>query len=320
MAKIKSEAKAEILREAGSAGEAAVEFEESLVGTAEDVQAMMEKFDRESNTRHFSGVPRKIARYCLVAFSLFCVYMNMIAIWDERTRHASFVGLLILLAFSLYPARKHGNREKRINHIPWYDCLLGIVGSSCFFYFVINVDRIVKTAGRISDLDVIIGAIGIIILLEACRRVTGIPIVIVASCFIAYAFYADITLKKIVFNLFYTTEGVIGTPISVCSTFIVLFILFAAFLERTGIADFFIQAANSVVGTASGGPAKVAVIASALEGMVSGSSVANTVGSGAITIPLMKKTGYKPEFAGAVEAAASTGGQIMPPIMGAAAF
>lgn len=320
MAKIKSEAKAEILREAGSAGEAAVEFEESLVGTAEDVQAMMEKFDRESNTRHFSGVPRKIARYCLVAFSLFCVYMNMIAIWDERTRRASFVGLLILLAFSLYPARKHGNREKRINHIPWYDCLLGIVGSSCFFYFVINVDRIVKTAGRISDLDVIIGAIGIIILLEACRRVTGIPIVIVASCFIAYAFYADITLKKIVFNLFYTTEGVIGTPISVCSTFIVLFILFAAFLERTGIADFFIQAANSVVGTASGGPAKVAVIASALEGMVSGSSVANTVGSGAITIPLMKKTGYKPEFAGAVEAAASTGGQIMPPIMGAAAF
>lgn len=320
MAKIKSEAKAEILREADSAGETAVEFEESLVGTAEDVQAMMEKFDRESNTRHFSGVPRKIARYCLVAFSLFCVYMNMIAIWDERTRRASFVGLLILLAFSLYPARKHGNREKRINHIPWYDCLLGIVGSSCFFYFVINVDRIVKTAGRISDLDVIIGAIGIIILLEACRRVTGIPIVIVASCFIAYAFYADITLKKIVFNLFYTTEGVIGTPISVCSTFIVLFILFAAFLERTGIADFFIQAANSVVGTASGGPAKVAVIASALEGMVSGSSVANTVGSGAITIPLMKKTGYKPEFAGAVEAAASTGGQIMPPIMGAAAF
>ena len=118
MAKIKSEAKAEILREADSAGETAVEFEESLVGTAEDVQAMMEKFDRESNTRHFSGVPRKIARYCLVAFSLFCVYMNMIAIWDERTRRASFVGLLILLAFSLYPARKHGNREKRINHIP----------------------------------------------------------------------------------------------------------------------------------------------------------------------------------------------------------
>ena len=98
------------------------------------------------------------------------------------------MGLLILLAFSLYPARKHGNREKRINHIPWYDCLLGIVGSSCFFYFVINVDRIVKTAGRISDLDVIIGAIGIIILLEACRRVTGIPIVIVASCFIAVSY------------------------------------------------------------------------------------------------------------------------------------
>lgn len=304
-----------------NAVDAAAAGEEDFVGTAEDIQAMMEKFDRESNTRHFAGVPQKIARYCLVAFSLFCIYMNLIAIWDERTRRASFVGLLILLAFALYPARKHAaGKEKRLNHIPWYDCILGIVGSSCFFYFVINVDRIVKTAGRISDMDVIIGAIGIVILLEACRRVTGIPIVVVASCFIAYSFYADISLKKIVFNLFYTTEGVIGTPISVCSTFIVLFIVFAAFLERTGISDFFIQAANAVVGAASGGPAKVAVIASALMGMVSGSSVANTVGSGSITIPLMKKTGYKPEFAGAVEASASTGGQIMPPIMGAAAF
>ncbi|MEA4892263.1 MAG: TRAP transporter permease [Peptococcaceae bacterium] len=294
--------------------------EEALVGTEEDVQAMMEKFDRESNTRHFAGIPQKIIRYCLVAFSLFCIYMNLIAVWDERTRRASFVGLLVLMAFALYPARKQDGRVKRLNHIPWYDGVLGILGSSCFFYFVFNVDRIVRLAGRISDFDVLVGVVGILILLEACRRVTGIPIVVVAGCFMVYSFFSGITLKKIIFNLFYTTEGVIGTPISVCSTFIVLFIIFGAFLERTGIADFFIQTANSIVGGASGGPAKVAVIASALEGMVSGSSVANTVGSGAVTIPLMKRTGYKAEFAGAVEAAASTGGQIMPPIMGAAAF
>ncbi|MBQ4160130.1 MAG: TRAP transporter fused permease subunit, partial [Clostridia bacterium] len=121
-------------------------------------------------------------------------------------------------------------------------------------------------------------------------------------------------------TLFYSKEGVFSTPINVCSKFIVVFIIFGAFLERTGIADFFIRISNAIVGGFSGGPAKVAVVASALEGMVSGSSVANTVGSGSVTIPLMKKTGYKPEFAAAAEASASTGGQIMPPIMGAAAF
>jgi TRAP transporter 4TM/12TM fusion protein len=290
------------------------------VGTMEDVQAMMEKYDRESNTRIYEGVPAKVMRWFLVGFSLFSVYMNLIAMWDERTRRASFVGLLILMAFSLYPARKQSREKKRVNHIPWYDCVMGILGCASFFYFVVNVERIVQAAGRLNNFDVVVGAVGILMLLEACRRVTGLPIVIVASGFIIYSLFADITFKKIIFNLFYTTEGVIGTPIGVCSTFIVLFIIFGAFLEKTGIADFFIQAANALVGAARGGPAKVAVIASALEGMVSGSSVANTVGSGSVTIPLMKRTGYKGEFAGAVEAAASTGGQIMPPIMGAAAF
>lgn len=287
------------------------------VGTASDIQAMMEKYDRESNVRIMEGIPKKIMRWFLVGFSLYCVYMNLFAMWDERTRRASFVGLLILMAFSMYPISK--KTTKRTNYIPWYDVILGLLGSGSFFYFVINVDRIVAQAGRISTIDVVIGAIGIIILLEACRRSAGLPIVVVAGAFIIYSFTAK-PVDDMIFNLFYTTEGVLGTPINVCSTFIVLFIIFGAFLERTGIADFFIQAANSVVGGASGGPAKVAVVASALEGMVSGSSVANTVGSGSVTIPLMKRTGYKGEFAGAVEAAASTGGQIMPPIMGAAAF
>ena len=185
---------------------------------------------------------------------------------------------------------------------------------------MVNFSAIIKHATRINQVEIILGVLGVLVLVEACRRVVGLPILCVATCFVIYAFSTGASLKSIVYNLFYTTGGVIGTPIGVCSTYIVLFILFGAFLEVTGISEFFIQVANSIAGASSGGPAKVAVISSALCGMVSGSSVANTVTTGSVTIPLMKKTGYRGEFAGAVEAAASTGGQIMPPIMGAAAF
>ena len=172
---------------------------------------------------------------------------------------------------------------------------------------------------------------GILSLLELCRRAVGIPILCVAGVFIGYALYyylgvkhlsAAATVRNVAISLFYKVQGggILGTPIQVCAKFILVFIIFGAFLERTGIAQFFIDMANSLVGRFSGGPAKVAVISSALCGMVSGSSVGNTVTTGSVTIPMMKKTGYRPEFAGAVEAAASTGGQIMPPIMGAAAF
>ena len=140
-------------------------------------------------------------------------------------------------------------------------------------------------------MEILIGVIGILVLVEACRRVVGIPILIVASCFVIYAFASGKTLKTVIYNLYYTTGGVIGTPIGVCSTYIVLFIIFGAFLEATGISEFFIQAANSIAGASTGGPAKVAVISSALCGMVSGSSVANTVTTGSVTIPLMKKIG-----------------------------
>ena len=186
-------------------------------------------------------------------------------------------------------------------------------------YFVFNCNHIIEVGLRLTPHMITIGIVGIILTLEACRRATGLPIVIVASAFIAYGLMNN-SLKRVVYDLFYTTEGVIGTPIRACTAFISLFVIFGAFLERTGISDFFINLANSLAGHTVGGPAKVAVISSALCGMVSGSSVGNTVTTGAITIPLMKKNGYKPEFAGAVEAAASTGGQIMPPIMGAAAF
>ena len=298
---------------------------DTSTGTAEDVEAIMKKYDRESNTRIWEGVPKKVVRYLLAAFALLMVYMNLFANWDERVRRSLFVGIVIILSFLVYPAKK-GSTKK--NHIPIYDIVLMVLGAGAYFYFVINFKTIIGHATRISQLEVIVGIIGILVLAETCRRVVGIPMLCVATVFIGYAFYSGLgagrafpqVLKSIVYNLFYTTSGVIGTPIGVCSTYIALFILFGAFLEATGISEFFIQLANSLAGASTGGPAKVAVISSALCGMVSGSSVGNTVTTGSVTIPLMKKTGYKGEFAGAVEAAASTGGQIMPPIMGAAAF
>ncbi len=292
--------------------------EDTGTGTAADVDEIMKKYDRESNTRTWTGVPGRVVRYILALFSLGMVYMNLFANWDERVRRASFVGVIIILAFILYPVRK--GKTGRENRIPWYDWILMLAGSVSYFYFVLNFEKIVQQATRIHMTEIVFGIIGILVLAETCRRVVGLPILCVAGAFVAYAFASGNSLRSIIYNLFYTTGGVIGTPTGVCSTYIVLFILFGAFLEMTGISQFFIDMANSLAGASSGGPAKVAVISSALCGMVSGSSVANTVTTGSVTIPLMKKTGYAGEFAGAVEAAASTGGQIMPPIMGAAAF
>ena len=281
------------------------------------VQEVMEKYDRESNTRKWTGIPNKVIRYLMVAFAIYCVLINFLFNWETRIERASFVGCIIVFIFLLFPARK--NSKKKENYVPWYDVLLAIAGGVSYFYFAFNCTKIINQGIMIGTVEVVLGIIGILVTLEACRRSVGFPIVIVASCFIIYAL-TQRTLLLNVYNLFYTTEGVIGTPIRACSTFIVLFVMFGSFLGKTGITDFFIELANSIAGSSDGGPAKVAVISSALCGMVSGSSVGNTVTTGAVTIPMMKRTGYKPEFAGAVEAAASTGGQIMPPIMGAAAF
>ena len=302
--------------------------EDAGTGTAADVEEIMKKYDRESNIRPWEGVPAMVIKVLLAAFSLFMIYMNLFAVWDERIRRPLFLGLVILFVFILYPASKSGGRVQKVNRIPIYDIAIAVAGAGSFFYFVANNKAIIGRATRINNTEIILGVIGILVLAECCRRVTGIPILAVASCFVIYAFATNLAkgkplykvLRSVVYNLFYTTNGVIGTPIGVCSTYIVLFIIFGAFLEATGIADFFIQCANCIAGSASGGPAKVAVISSALCGMVSGSSVGNTVTTGSVTIPMMKSTGYPGEFAGAVEAAASTGGQIMPPIMGAAAF
>ena len=297
---------------------------------APDLDAVMRKYDRESATRLWEGTPQLIIRILMAAFGLFCIGMTLFSKAMPEIRLTMFVGCIIIIGFLTYPASKH---HVRVNYLPWYDIVLMVVGAACFFYFALNAMTLVRLSTRIETVHVIIGVVGILILMELCRRCVGLPILCVAGVLIVYAFINQLSyagavngatlydaLKTIIYKLFYTTSGVIGTPINVCYTYIVLFIIFGAFLERTGIANFFISFANRVAGWSSGGPAKVAVISSALCGMVSGSSVGNTVTTGSVTIPMMKKTGYKPEFAGAVEAAASTGGQIMPPIMGAAAF
>ncbi|MDR2102590.1 MAG: TRAP transporter permease [Treponema sp.] len=286
--------------------------------SGEETEALIAQFDRESNVRRFSGIPGYLVKGLLLLFTAYVFWVTLIVSLPEQVRRSAFLGILIFTGYLLYPIRR--GQTARKNHVPWYDLLLGTVGSAAFFYYALNFQTIIARAVMLQPLDVAMGITGIVILAELCRRVVGIPILVAASGFIIYAFAAGFSLRRVVHQLFYTTDGIIGTPIGVCSTFIVLFIFLASFLEKSGIASFFIDLANSVAGFASGGPAKVAVIASALEGMYSGSSVANTVGSGSVTIPVMKKIGYKPEFAAAVEAAASTGGQIMPPIMGAAAF
>ena len=289
-----------------------------------DLESVMKKYDQESNTRIWEGKP-KIAVNCILAvFSLFCIYVTLFTSWLEEIRLTSFVAFIILIGYLVFPARKS---HQRVNHIPWYDIVLMVLGSGSFLYFTFNAMTIIQQGSIFQPYQIFIGIIGILTLAEVCRRSVGLPILIVAGCFIGYALIWGLSnpslmgkLNYAIRYLFYSKEGILSTPINVCSKFIVVFIIFGAFLERTGIADFFIQISNALVGGFSGGPAKVSVVASAMEGMVSGSSVANTVGSGSVTIPLMKKTGYKPEFAAAAEAAASTGGQIMPPIMGAAAF
>ncbi|MBR6620483.1 MAG: TRAP transporter permease [Clostridia bacterium] len=285
-----------------------------------DVDKIMAEFDKESNTRHFTGVFGKIIKAAMVLFSLYVMFDGWTGTMEERQKMAWFIGIIVFIAFILFPIRK--KEIKKPNHVPFYDWIFAILGSGSFFYYAINCQAIVDRASRINEIDIAVAIIGTCLLFEACRRVVGLPIVCVSAAFIAYAFFVvnRNPLRIIMYKLFYTTEGIAGTPLNVCASFIVLFIIFASFLEQSGIGAFFVDLANSIAGKSTGGPAKVAVISSAMEGMYSGSSVANTVGSGSVTIPTMKRCGYKPEFAAAVEAAASTGGQIMPPIMGAAAF
>ena len=303
----------------GSAVEAQAEAQREE-GSALDAETLMRKFDKESNTRIWEGTPAIIVRIIVVAFSLYCIWSTLFSVAALEKRLTMFMALVTIMGYLTYPASRHHVRH---NYIPWYDFVLMAVGAGCFLFFCLKYDSLVKvltSASKMTPTFTIIGIVGLLCLMELCRRCVGIPILCVAGVLLVYTFSTGMGVERVLYTLFYTTGGVLGTPVQVCAKYIVVFIIFGAFLERTGIAGFFIKLANSLVGGFSGGPAKVAVISSALCGMVSGSSVGNTVTTGSVTIPMMKETGYKPEFAGAVEAAASTGGQIMPPIMGAAAF
>ena len=296
----------------------------SKAASSAEIDSVMRKYDRESNTRVWTGVPKIVVTVVLALFSLWCIYVTLFATFLEEIRLTSFMALIVLMGFLIYPHKKGLTRP---NYIPIGDIIFMILGTASYLYFTFNANDIINQGTRFEWYQIIIGIIGVAALVEVTRRCVGMPILIVAAFFVIYALTIGLTnpsfpgrIKYLVRNLFYTKGGILSTPVNVCSKYIVVFIIFGAFLERTGISSFFIQLANSIAGRFAGGPAKVAVISSALCGMVSGSSVGNTVTTGSVTIPMMKKTGYRNEFAAAVEAASSTGGQIMPPIMGAAAF
>ncbi len=292
----------------------------------------LSEIERDSRYRVFSGGMKVFLTAVLTCFALFQLYASLSGRVPQQILRWGHLGFAISLAFIIYPTTKKSSRKK-INPL---DVLFALLFISVIAYFIINFKPLQLRAGEYTLLDTVMAGMGIVLVLLACWRVVGPPIVIIALCFILYGlmgarglirvqmpgFLAQrgYHLSRVITHLFITTEGVIGNPVGVCSTYIFLFILFGACLEKTGIGQFFIDLANALAGRAVGGPAKVAVLSSALQGTVSGSSVANTVSTGSFTIPLMKSLGYEPEFAGAVEAAASTGGQIMPPVMGSAAF
>ena len=294
---------------------------------AANAEKVLKKYDRESNTAHYTGWPKKIVAAIAITFSVFQLYTAIFGVLDAQLQRAIHLGFGLALAYLLYPFRRAWTRDHYFHPI---DIVFAVLGAATPAYLVIQYRELITRAGTVSPVDTVVGGLGILLVIEATRRVVGLPMVTVVLAFIAYAFlgpympgvlaHRGLTPEQLIGHLYFTTEGIFGIPLGVSSTFIFLFILFGAYLESTGLGKFFIDLANAVAGWASGGPAKVAVLSSGLMGTVSGSSVANVVGTGSLTIPMMKKLGYNANFAGAVEAAASTGGQLMPPVMGAAAF
>lgn len=289
-------------------------------------EEVLKKYDSDADTMQYTGLMAKFVSALAITFSIFQLYTATFGVLDAQLQRAVHLGFGLALVYLLYPSRKRWSRTK----VHPLDVVLAILGAASPAYIVLEYQQLVLRSGTVTTSDLAVGLIGILLVVEATRRVVGIPMVMVVLCFIAYAFagpympgvlaHRGLTLNQLVGHLYFTTEGIFGIPLGVSSTFIFLFILFGAYLESTGLGKFFIDLANSIAGWASGGPAKVAVLSSGLMGTVSGSSVANVVGTGSLTIPMMKKLGYHKNFAGAVEAAASTGGQLMPPVMGAAAF
>lgn len=293
----------------------------------EKQKEILQKYDPESNTRDLSGIAKHLVFFGLLAFSLFQLYTAIDGQLTAYLQRSIHLGFALSLIFLLFPAvKRKGDRRK----VPFYDYLLALLAVAVGAYWPIMYDDLVFRVGRVTEMDLVVGILAIVLTLEATRRAVGLPITIISSLFLAYAFWGPYfpgflkhrgqDLDSTVQLMFYTTDGILGTPLAVSATFIFVYLLFGAFLVKTGVGEYFNDLSVSLAGHLIGGPAKVAIFSSALQGTISGSSVANVVTSGAYTIPMMKKLGYNKEFAGAVEATSSTGGQIMPPIMGAAAF
>ncbi len=296
--------------------------EDRELSPEEKIKILNEKMQR---TRSLTGIAGKLCFIIAVCMSLFHLYASGIQMLPQFQHRAIHLAFALGLTFFIYPA---GQKDK--DKIPWFDVLSIVFCLGVGAYLTLDYMNIVFRAGDPIMRDLVLGGITIFIVLEATRRTMGWPLVIVAVTFLLYAVFGHLIpgdlghrqfgLARIVEHLFLTSEGIYGVAIYVTATFVFMFILLGAFLAETGGAQSFIDLAFSLTGKYRGGPAKAAVVASGIMGTISGSSFANVAGTGTFTIPLMKSVGYKPEFAGGVEAASSAGGQIMPPIMGAAAF
>lgn len=293
----------------------------------EKAQKLLEEKEAESRTRTYEGVMGTILTVLLCIWTVFQLYFTtfhpMTAV-DLRAFHCAF---LLCFTFLLYPTYK---KERRVRKLPpVWDILLIALTVGTFGYLIMNYTRIAQTGGRINQFELILAGVGLLLVFEAARRASG-NLAILALIFLAYNWFGKyipgqlghngFTLKRVLSAQFWGTQGILGTGIGVSATYIFLFVVFGAFLKHSGFSKFINDFSLTLVGQTPGGPAKVAVLASALMGMINGSAIANVATTGTITIPLMKRTGYKKEFAGAVEAAASTGGQFCPPIMGAVGF
>lgn len=295
--------------------------------TQEEQQALMQKYDPESGVRQLSGIVAKIVFFGLLAFSVYQLYFTVVTRLPAQIHRPIHLGFALALIFLLFPATKKLRDKGKLS---WIDYVLSLLGVGVGLYWPLQYDELVVRASSINQTDFYVGVLAVILVLEATRRAVGLPITIIASLFLAYAYWGrqmpgflkhrGVDLDNLVQSMYFTTEGILGTPLAVSATFIFLFLLFGSFLVQTGVGQYFNDLAVTIAGKRTGGPAKVAIFSSALQGTISGSSVANVVTSGSFTIPMMKKLGYRKEFSGGVEAAASTGGQLMPPIMGAAAF
>lgn len=290
-------------------------------------QALLEEKEADARMRTYTGFMEKLIVLLLVVWTAFQIYfttLGAIAAIDLRAIHCIF---LLLFTFLLFPTYRKEKRRRSLP--PLWDILLILASAGCFIYLITNYNRIAENGGRITTEEVYIGMVALLCIFEAARRASG-NLAILAGVFLAYNWFGaylpglfghnGFTLRRIINTQFWGTEGVLGTGIGVSATYIFLFVLFGSFLKYSGFSKFINDFSLTIVGQTSGGPAKVAVVASALLGMINGSAIANVATTGTITIPLMKRTGYKKEFAGAVEAVASTGGQFCPPIMGAVGF